>query len=253
MAGLEARALKASKDRLKDLPLPAILHWESNHWVVLYAVDEQRVRIADPARGLRRVSRAEVQEKWSGWCATFRRTAALNEAPVEHLDLSWLRSFVRPLRTKFAIATVLAIVAVGLQLLSPVLTQRVVDTAAKREQAEVSLLIALVVGLAAARTRDQPRSSDGCSRGRQCDWTRKRSISSPGAYSSCRCPTSRRAGPPTSSAASTVCDRFAPSGPGDRRWSVWRDPAAAIAGDHVQLLADHRRRFPRDRTRATPG
>jgi ABC-type bacteriocin/lantibiotic exporter with double-glycine peptidase domain/CRP-like cAMP-binding protein len=146
-AGLEAHALKASKERLDDLPLPAILHWESNHWIVLYAVEGQRVRIADPARGLRRVTRDEVNEKWSGWCATFRPTERLNDAPTEHLDVSWLRSFVRPLRGKLAIATVLALVAVALQLLSPVLTQRVVDTAAKRQAAQVSLLIAGMVAL----------------------------------------------------------------------------------------------------------
>ena len=37
-----------------SMPLPAIIHWEGNHWVVLYDVDEQRVRVADPAVGLRR-------------------------------------------------------------------------------------------------------------------------------------------------------------------------------------------------------
>ena len=38
-AGLEGRAFKASKDRLDDLQLPAIIHWEGNHWIVLYAVE----------------------------------------------------------------------------------------------------------------------------------------------------------------------------------------------------------------------
>ena len=54
-AGLEGHALKASKDRLDDLQLPAILHWEGNHWIVLYAVEGDRVRVADPGRGLRRL------------------------------------------------------------------------------------------------------------------------------------------------------------------------------------------------------
>ena len=148
-AGLDARALKASKDRIAELPLPAILHWESNHWIVLYAVEGQRVRIADPARGLRRVALAELNEKWSGWCATFRPTPRLDQAPTERLDVSWLRSFARPLRAKLALATVLAIIATGLQLLSPVLTQRVVDSAAKRNSAQVSLLIVVIVGLLA--------------------------------------------------------------------------------------------------------
>jgi ABC-type bacteriocin/lantibiotic exporter with double-glycine peptidase domain/CRP-like cAMP-binding protein len=143
--GLEAKAVKASKDRLDELPLPAILHWEANHWIVLYAVEGDRVRIADPARGLRRVTRAEVQEKWSGWCATFRRTPRLDDAPIDHFDLSWLRPFLRPLRTKLIIATVLAMVAVALELAAPVLTQRVVDAAGAGHSGRVSFWIVVIV------------------------------------------------------------------------------------------------------------
>ena len=54
--GLEARAVRASKSRLDELPLPAIVHWEGNHWIVLADVDGDRVRVADPARGRRRLA-----------------------------------------------------------------------------------------------------------------------------------------------------------------------------------------------------
>jgi ABC-type bacteriocin/lantibiotic exporter with double-glycine peptidase domain/CRP-like cAMP-binding protein len=146
-AGLEGHPLKASKDRLDELQLPAILHWEGNHWVVLFAVDGDRVRLADPARGVRRVSRAEVDEKWSGWCATFRPTPRLDDAPVERLDLGWVRPFVRPLRLTLGIATLLAIAAMTLELAAPVLTQRVVDAAAGGDSGRVSLLILVIVVL----------------------------------------------------------------------------------------------------------
>ena len=53
--------------------------------------------------GLRRLSRAEVDEKWSGWCATFRPTPRLDEAPVEHLDLAWARPLVQPMRAKLGL------------------------------------------------------------------------------------------------------------------------------------------------------
>jgi ABC-type bacteriocin/lantibiotic exporter with double-glycine peptidase domain/CRP-like cAMP-binding protein len=146
-AGLEGHALKASKDRLDDLQLPAIVHWDGNHWVVLYAIDGDHVRIADPARGLRRYTRTEFTEKWSGWSATFRPTPALDDAPVERLEMSWLRPFVAPLRAKLAIATVMAIVATALDLVAPVLTQHVVDSAAKGDSGRVSLIVAVIVAL----------------------------------------------------------------------------------------------------------
>jgi ABC-type bacteriocin/lantibiotic exporter with double-glycine peptidase domain/CRP-like cAMP-binding protein len=146
-AGLEGHAFKASKNRLGDLQLPAIIHWDGNHWVVLYAVESDRVRIADPGRGLRKYTRAEVEEKWSGWCASFRPTPRFQDAPVEHLDLAWVRPLVAPMRVTLAIATLMAIVATALQLLAPILTQRVVDAAAAGHSRRVSLLILLVVGL----------------------------------------------------------------------------------------------------------
>ena len=36
--GLAARMLKVSPRNLPNLPMPAIVHWEGNHWMVLYDV-----------------------------------------------------------------------------------------------------------------------------------------------------------------------------------------------------------------------
>ncbi len=40
--GLSMRAIKSSADRLGALPLPAILHWEGNHWLIVHRVDGAR-------------------------------------------------------------------------------------------------------------------------------------------------------------------------------------------------------------------
>src|SRR5205807_711960 len=59
--GLAARALKVSLRNLPSMPLPAIVHWEGNHWMVLYDVDAPQVRVADPALGLRKIPRKEFE------------------------------------------------------------------------------------------------------------------------------------------------------------------------------------------------
>src|SRR5438874_3351226 len=64
--GLAARALKVSLRNLSVMPLPAIVHWEGNHWMVLYDVDVTQVRVADPALGFRKIPRKEFEQKWSG-------------------------------------------------------------------------------------------------------------------------------------------------------------------------------------------
>ncbi len=50
--GFQAEAAKLTVGRLTDMTLPCILHWNQNHFVVLYKVKGERLfYIADPAKG----------------------------------------------------------------------------------------------------------------------------------------------------------------------------------------------------------
>ena len=48
---LQVRAVRAEPEQLDQLPLPAILHWDFNHFVVLVKLRRDEVLIHDPARG----------------------------------------------------------------------------------------------------------------------------------------------------------------------------------------------------------
>jgi len=125
--GLAARSVKASRSNLLEMPLPAILHWGGNHWVVLYDVDETRARIADPAHGLRSVSREKLDAEWSGYAALFDYTRDFESAPEDREGLAWLWRFVRPHTGVLARGVGVAVVAAGLQMVFPVGTQVIVD------------------------------------------------------------------------------------------------------------------------------
>src|SRR6266403_4535638 len=92
--GLAARALKVSLRNLSMMPLPAIVHWEGNHWIVLYDVDPQFVRVADPAVGLRKLPRREFEAKWTGYAALFDYTPAFEQAPESKPTLAWIVPFL---------------------------------------------------------------------------------------------------------------------------------------------------------------
>lgn len=64
--GFDTGSGRVSAADLCNVPLPAILHWDQNHFVVLYEVDKQRRRfwIADPAKGKYRVSVDELKKHW---------------------------------------------------------------------------------------------------------------------------------------------------------------------------------------------
>lgn len=68
--GLQARAVTAHPailDRLEDVPLPAVIHWQGVHWVVLYGKKGKRFVIADPGVGVRVVERQTLREGWRDW------------------------------------------------------------------------------------------------------------------------------------------------------------------------------------------
>jgi HlyB family type I secretion system ABC transporter len=143
--GLASRGIKASKSRLDALPLPAIVHYEGNHWLVLYDVAPRRVRVADPARGLRRIAREEFLEKWSGYAAMMARTDALDEQPEQESSVRWFVEFFRPHRKTLVRALVLALVAAGLQMLIPVFAAITIDHVVPNR--DYSLLTLVVAGM----------------------------------------------------------------------------------------------------------
>jgi ABC-type bacteriocin/lantibiotic exporter with double-glycine peptidase domain/CRP-like cAMP-binding protein len=148
--GLRMRAIKSSADRLETLPLPAISHWDGYHWVVIYGVDGERVRIADPARGLRKFRREEVEQRWSGYAALCQSTERLAEAPRGGLDLRWLWPFLRPHRRALALALALALAAAGLQMVFPVFSQVIIDrVVGHHHESLLYVLTAAMVGLLA--------------------------------------------------------------------------------------------------------
>ena len=56
---------KASLYQIKDINSPIILHWNQNHFVVLYKVKRGKIfYIADPAKGLVKYSLEEFKKHW---------------------------------------------------------------------------------------------------------------------------------------------------------------------------------------------
>src|SRR5438132_2766617 len=146
--GLAARALKVSLRNLPMMPLPAIVHWEGNHWIVLYDVDGQFMRVADPALGLRKISRREFETKWTGYAALFDYTTAFEHAPESKPTLAWGRLFLARFKVILLQVLGLAVAVAFLQLLFPVFTQMVVDKVIVEN--DIGLLKTILLGMLAA-------------------------------------------------------------------------------------------------------
>jgi len=69
---LSAKGLRKEVDELAELPLPAILYWNFNHFVVLEGFARNgEARINDPAAGPRLVDAREMDEAFTGVVLAF--------------------------------------------------------------------------------------------------------------------------------------------------------------------------------------
>jgi HlyB family type I secretion system ABC transporter len=146
--GLAARALKVSFRNLPMMPLPAIVHWEGDHWIVLYDVDPESVRVADPALGLRKIPRREFEAKWTGYAALFDYTTAFEQAPESRPALAWILPFLARFKVILFQVFGLAVAVSMMQLIFPVFTQMVVDKVIVEN--DIGLLRTILIGMLAA-------------------------------------------------------------------------------------------------------
>jgi ATP-binding cassette, subfamily C, bacterial len=82
--GFNARPVKTSSEllhRIKEAPLPAIIHWQGNHWVVLYGREGNKCVVVDPAVGVRYLSLKDLEQGWTDWLMLL-----LQPDPVRFLD-----------------------------------------------------------------------------------------------------------------------------------------------------------------------
>lgn len=64
--GFRTLGAKLDANRLEEVPLPCILHWNQNHYVVLYKVKKDVYYISDPAFGLLHYNKADFIKSWIG-------------------------------------------------------------------------------------------------------------------------------------------------------------------------------------------
>ena len=139
--GFLAVGVKLVLDKLEHVRLPCILHWNDNHYVVLYKIKGGRYYIADPAHGLTRYSKEEFMKFWvgSGRNEALGGVALLLETSLEfdRLDseakdygtygFRLIFKYLYPYKSFMFQLFIGLFVGSILQLLVPFLTQSIVD------------------------------------------------------------------------------------------------------------------------------
>lgn len=149
--GLETFVALASIDKLSDINLPCILHWNQNHFVVLYKISKKgkSFHVADPGKGLVIYSADEFKKHWISSSSEGEGTgivALLNpkssftsyegllpkESTSKH-SFRFLLGYIRQYKKYFTQIILGLSIGCILQLLMPFLTQWIVDIGIKHK------------------------------------------------------------------------------------------------------------------------
>ena len=154
--GLRSLGVKITLDKLAEVPLPCILHWNKNHYVVLYKIKKRIYYISDPAIGLINYSAEEFLKFWIGNNAkeTTEEGIALLLEPTpkfyqsefdkddkKAFGFSLLFKYIFPYKS-FILQLIIGLLAGSLlELIFPFLTQSIVDVGIQNQNIHFIYLI----------------------------------------------------------------------------------------------------------------
>lgn len=139
--GLHCISGKVSIQELRECPLPAILHWNQNHFIVLYKIKNNKFYIADPSKGKLVLNETEFSQhfisltsdnKEKGLAMFFEPTEKFgiikDDTINNERNFKFLSKYIFKHKLYFIQIIVGMIFACCMQLLFPFLTQSIVDT-----------------------------------------------------------------------------------------------------------------------------
>lgn len=156
--GLQTMTAAAATHELGDIKLPCILHWNQEHFVVLYEISKngKRYKVADPGKGLITYTKKEFESHWlssmtdgepSGIVMQLTPTEEFYkhdyEKTEEKRSFRFLFGYLKQYRRYFTQIILGLALGCVLQLLMPFLTQAIVDLGIKHKDIGFIWLILL--------------------------------------------------------------------------------------------------------------
>ncbi|KKO92849.1 ABC transporter ATP-binding protein [Sphingobacterium sp. Ag1] len=136
--GFRTYGVRLSLEQLKEVELPCILHWNQNHFVVLYKIKNGRYYVSDPSAGLMVYLEKEFSRNWfstrelhAGLSMLLSPGPNFYQIDEEELEpnLEWGKIFTYFFKYKKLFFQLILGMVLGtvLSLVAPFLTQSVVD------------------------------------------------------------------------------------------------------------------------------
>ena len=141
------RATDELLEQLDQVPLPAIIHWQGYHWVVLYGKKGKKYVVADPAVGIRYLTLTQLQEGWNNGIMLLLEPQEDFFKQAED-DVAGLWQFLKrlhPYRWILLESLLLNLVVGILFLTTPILIQILTDDVLVRGDSQLLVRIAIAM------------------------------------------------------------------------------------------------------------
>jgi ATP-binding cassette, subfamily B, bacterial len=154
--GFHTIGVKINFEKLLEAPLPAIVHWNKNHFAVVYKIKKNTIFISDPAHGKLKYAKEKFIQHWIGNNATeateegvallieptpkFYNDELENEEDIK-FDFKFISKYLLRYK-KFIFQLAVGLLAGSLlQLIVPFLTQSIVDVGIQNQDINFIYLI----------------------------------------------------------------------------------------------------------------
>ncbi|MDR0505276.1 MAG: peptidase domain-containing ABC transporter [Dysgonamonadaceae bacterium] len=137
--GLRSLSVKVTLDELlHKVLLPCVIHWNNDHFIVVYKTTKNKVYVSDPAKGLLSYSHEQFVKKWYKEgenygvamalepMANFKQIEA-HERIEKFKTFENLLNYFTPFKKAFGILFAVMLIATGLQALLPFISKSVID------------------------------------------------------------------------------------------------------------------------------
>jgi ATP-binding cassette subfamily B protein len=125
--GFATRPVKASLKQLAKQKLPAIVHWEGKHYIVVYEITPKYVIVADPAIGQRTLTHEEFNSDWTGYTLLLQPTAMLKETKETSTPFWQFFELIKPHSVVMLEVFIASIFIQIFGLITPLFTQLILD------------------------------------------------------------------------------------------------------------------------------
>ncbi len=154
--GFRTLGVKVLFEKLRDeVTFPCIVHWNQQHFIVVYKIRKETIYVADPAIGLITYTRKEFEKSWSSNSQNIQHEGVVllleplpafyeyesDTPPVNRKSLSYLLGYLKGNRALMVQLFIGLLTGSLIQLILPFLTQSIVDVGINTQNVQFVYLV----------------------------------------------------------------------------------------------------------------